>query len=258
MDKFNIIKKENLEFKKLAFIESIRKNSANIFKSKITEEFVLYPQKGSNALIFNNRIFLDSIVLSNNYPLLEENKSTYLKNQDLLKVVDNKMIHKDSVDDFIKLKFNFKENSLGNELLLMMEMEFKKLNSKDKESLFPYLLAFFGCIFQNNIEVNWELEKEEYLIPYFIPYLHDDNNKISLPSLNEDLFNKCMSKNNKTFKDIIINVYCNYYDEKFLSTNQKNYFDKKEYKKVLKKDFDKYFVFPFIDIWELPKNGNIV
>ncbi|TAF30755.1 MAG: hypothetical protein EAZ67_13870, partial [Cytophagales bacterium] len=56
-----------------------------------------------------------------------------------------------------------------------------------------------------------------------------------------------------TFKEILIDVYCSYFEKKFFSTTQNNYFEKKEYKNLLRKEFDKYFVFPFVDIWELQK-----
>lgn len=153
--------------------------------------------------------------------------------------------------DFLLKTLDIKEVTVNNEFLIDIDKKFNLLNEQEKIEMFPYLLIFFGSHIQEKVKINWDFETEEFLIPYKIPFLYDDDLNISLSNLNDQLLNKVTNFSNKTFKDIVINIYCEYFNKKFLSTSQDNYFIAKEYKKLLKKDFDSYYLFPFIDIWKL-------
>lgn len=84
MDNYKIIDSKELNFKELSFVNRINSNSANVFINKETNEYFIYPQKGSKSLILENKLSLDSLVENRKYPLLDENISLYLTFQDTL------------------------------------------------------------------------------------------------------------------------------------------------------------------------------
>lgn len=245
---------DKLNSKDLVFQYQIETNFARIFSYQ-KDKFLMFPQLGNECLQFNSKEELDNMIKFNAYPILDEREIIY-HNKNILKFNNNVFALRDSVKKHIYNVFNLENDTLDlNEKLGVVELKFKKLIGEDKTELFPYFLIYFCDFFQKDKVFKIVSEKQLYLKTFEMPYLYDCENDISLEILNALLEEKFTNKSKITFKDILIRVYCNYFEYKFFATNQNNYFDKKDYKKLLTNDFDKYFVFPFVDIWNLPKIG---
>lgn len=149
----------------------------------------------------------------------------------------------------MKTKFGLNQSYINQESIKTLESQFLKLSKNNQQELFAELLFLFGEHLREKLQIKWITEREFYFHPISIPMLYDEVLNISLYDLNINL-EKQILKKKVNFKKILIEIYCQYYKKRFLSTGQYNYFNSKEYQKILYQDFDKYWKFPFVNIWD--------
>jgi hypothetical protein len=254
MDNFQIIEKNEVKLKSLSFLGSLEYNKSNCYKDTVNSFYLIYPQNGIFCLKVFNELDFNQYIEENNFPILKENQSVFFEYKNFVEYIRiNNFKEGDFIyDNFIK---DFEDINLNEEYLSKFENEFthNKKNINDNNIFFIKAFFCFNVFFKNELDIDWEFDEKYYLHPYAVPYIYDNVNKVSLYELNTKLYDKFFLNKKITFKEILIDVYCSYFEKKFFSTTQNNYFEKKEYKNLLRKEFDKYFVFPFVDIWELQK-----
>jgi hypothetical protein len=244
---FNLIETDKLQLRSFRFIDQIESNLSLIF-CRPQGDFIVRPQKGTFSLLVDSEEKLKYIIENNNYPFLQDNESIYLEGiQPIL--IDGNIINKDSVlNIFYEEKIN-DDVILNDQVLDSLERWFASQSKQDQKKYFISLLVLFGQIFKNNTDLLWTSEIEYYFYPVQIPLLYNEQLNISLFILNEKLKNKIIH-GRKSFRSIIIDVYCDYYAQKFYATSSENYFDGKIYRDLLNKDFKSYWKFPFVNIWK--------
>lgn len=244
---FKLIKSSELRLQEFNSIEQLDYNLAIVY-IRPDGNFVIYPQKGNYSIIVDSKEELKEIVNNNYFPLLDDNKSLYL-NASKITVDNNGIVVNDTIlISQLKVKFGLNQSDINEETIKTLESQFLKLSKNNQQELFAELLFLFGEHLREKLQIKWIIEKEFYLHPISIPILYNEELNISLYDLNINL-EKQILKAKVNFKKLLIDVYCQYYNKRFLSTGQYNYFDSKEYQKLLNQDFDKFWKFPFVDIW---------
>lgn len=243
---FNLIETDKLQLRSYRFINQIESNLSIVF-SRPQGDFLVRPQKGAYSLLVDSEEMLKDIITNNNYPFLKDNESIYLEGVQPI-LTDGKIINKDSIlQIFYEEKIN-DDVILNDQVLDSIERWFTSQSKQNQKKYFINLLVLFGQIFKNNTDALWTSETEYYFYPVQIPLLYNEQLNISLFILNEKLKSKIIN-GRKSFKSIIIDVYCDYYTQKFYATSSENYFDGKIYRDLLNKDFESYWKFPFVNIW---------
>lgn len=242
-----LIKSTDLQLAGYKPIRQLEYNLAIIY-IRPQEDYIIVPQKGEYSILVKSENELERIVQNDSFPLLEENKSIY--SHETIAVENGNIIDKDTLlkknIDYVEF---FETDDIDENFIKSLNTKFSKLQKNQKEELFPQLLVFFGEFFKSKWPLDWVVEKEYFFNPISIPILYNHEWNISLYILNERL-EELISKDKINFQNSLIDIYCHYYEKRFLSTGQANYFVSKEYKKLLKKNFNTYWKFPFINIWE--------
>lgn len=241
-----LIKSTDLQLAEYMPIRQLEYNLAIIY-TRPQGDYIIVPQKGEYSIVVKSEKELERIVQSNSFPLLEDNKSLYLNEIIVVKngiVINSDTLLKKNIEYAEFFKTDIDEN-----FIKLLNTKFSELQEDQKVELFPKLLVFFGEFFKSKWSLDWVVEKEYFFHPISIPILYNSELNISLFILNERL-EELISKDKVNFQNSLIDIYCYYYEKRFLSTGQANYFVSKEYKKLLKNDFNTYWKFPFVNIWE--------